>query len=82
MQQSNAVCFILVLCVKVLQLQFFSTVRLARGLISVEEYGGEVSGFRDYFLSRDPENNTENPWITQYWEQINNCTFPLTCSER
>jgi len=43
---------------------------LSRSLV-VEEYNGEISEFRKYFLNLEPEQKPNNPWIPLYWEQAN-----------
>ena len=55
---------------------------VTRGLITVEEHGATVRGFRDYFLKHTPDSNSRNPWFAEYWEQVNNCTMGITCNNR
>ena len=45
------------------------------GLITFELESPFLSGFKNYFLSLHPENNSRNSFFEQYWEQVFNCSL-------
>ena len=48
---------------------------VALGLITFELESPFLSGFKDYFLSLRPENNTRNSFFKQFWEQVFTCSL-------
>ena len=46
---------------------------VADGAITVSFYAAHVPKFEEYFATRTPENNAQNPWFAEYWQQRFNC---------
>ena len=50
--------------------------KIAQGLLSTIPQVPSSNIFNDYFLSLHPsKNNTRNPWFSEYWEEIFNCSL-------
>jgi len=47
----------------------------AHGMISIIPTKYPYPEFDDYFLSLNPTNNYQNPWFTEYWENVFNCSM-------
>jgi len=48
------------------------------GTLSFLPQAHPVRGFDDYFLSLTPQNNTRNPWFTEFWEHHFQCRYPAS----
>ncbi|XP_035210832.1 metabotropic glutamate receptor 4-like, partial [Stegodyphus dumicola] len=46
------------------------------GTLSVQPRAHPVPGFEEYFLGLTVENNTRNPWFTEFWEHLFKCKWP------
>ncbi|CAI4227652.1 unnamed protein product [Auanema sp. JU1783] len=54
----------------------------AEGAFSIRIHSPKVPGFRDYYTSLHPENNTVNPWYREFWQQKFGCQFAVSKEDK
>ena len=45
------------------------------GSLTIQPSAKHVQEFEEYFMSLNPDNNRRNPWFSEFWEYIFNCTL-------
>lgn len=48
---------------------------VAHGMLAVLPQAKHSQQFDDYFTGLTPLNNADNPWFSEYWENVFNCSF-------
>ncbi|CAD6184781.1 unnamed protein product [Caenorhabditis auriculariae] len=54
----------------------------AEGSFSIRIHAPKIPGFRQYYTSLHPENNTMNPWFREFWQQKFNCQFAVSKEDK
>ncbi|CAB3408217.1 unnamed protein product [Caenorhabditis bovis] len=54
----------------------------AEGSFSIRIHAPKIPGFRQYYTSLHPENNTQNPWYREFWQQKFNCQFAVSKEDK
>lgn len=52
--------------------------RTARGMLSTVQQPRVVDEFMKYFADLNPISNVANPWFSEYWESVFNCSLDTT----
>ncbi|CAH1801205.1 unnamed protein product, partial [Owenia fusiformis] len=50
------------------------------GIVTIEEYSGELTEFYYKFVGRRPRVHITNPWFKDYWEQQYDCLVNVSCT--